>query len=72
VDYRHIKTLFQNLKNCWAVVEHTFNPNTWEAEGSEFKASLYRSTKQDPEQSAFHKETLCQTNQNQKITNLFI
>jgi hypothetical protein len=54
----------QNQSPSWAVVAHTFNPSTWEAEAGGFLSSRPAwSTEWVPEQPGLHRETLSQKNQ---------
>jgi hypothetical protein len=58
---RHILMPAQDVVWCRAVVAHTFNPSTWEAEAGRFLSSRPAwSTKWVPGQPGLHRETLSQ------------
>jgi hypothetical protein len=60
----------KNFKNLWAVVAHTFNPSTWEAEAGRFLSSRPAwSIERIPGQPGLYRETLSRKKQNKKTKN---
>jgi hypothetical protein len=56
--------------NSWAVVAHTFNPRTWEAEAGRFLGSRSAwSTEGVPGQPGLYRETLSRKTKINKQTN---